>query len=70
MADKNLGTTQHYPEFSTERFLALCGELKQLYVGITRAKQELFIFDEDKMVFCMHIIYQALTICEDIPAYD
>lgn len=51
MADMELGTPKHFPEFSTERFSAICSELKQLYVGITRAKQELFIFDEDETVW-------------------
>jgi hypothetical protein len=50
MADLSIGTPPHHPDFSTERYLALCNELKQLYVSITRAKQELIIFDQDQMV--------------------
>eukprot|EP00026_Physarum_polycephalum_P000228 Phypoly_transcript_00228.p1 GENE.Phypoly_transcript_00228~~Phypoly_transcript_00228.p1 ORF type:complete len:1460 (+),score=271.79 Phypoly_transcript_00228:484-4380(+) len=48
MAEKNIGTPENYPEFSSEKFSALCNELKQLYVGVTRTRQDLFIFDEDE----------------------
>jgi len=60
MAEKQIGTLENYPEFSTERFSALCNELKQLYVGVTRTRQDLFIFDEDEKVLstaCISFIF-------------
>ena len=53
MAEKAIGTPGHYQEFSPEKFSALCNELKQLYVAITRTRQDLFIFDEDVKVFIL-----------------
>ncbi len=42
----NIGTEiESSPDFSSEKFSALNNELKQLYVGITRTRQDLFIFD-------------------------
>lgn len=48
MAENKIGSPENYPEFSNEKFSALCNELKQLYVGVTRTRQDLFIFDEDE----------------------
>jgi superfamily I DNA/RNA helicase len=48
MHEMRLGSTPRFPSFDEGKFAALCGELKQLYVAITRARQELFIIDEDK----------------------
>eukprot|EP00026_Physarum_polycephalum_P000915 Phypoly_transcript_00916.p1 GENE.Phypoly_transcript_00916~~Phypoly_transcript_00916.p1 ORF type:complete len:667 (+),score=75.37 Phypoly_transcript_00916:276-2003(+) len=57
MADRGIGTPQHHPDFLKERCLALCSELKQLYVCVTRAKQELVIFDEDEVTYQPMIDY-------------
>lgn len=50
MDEMKIGTPEHYPEFTQEKFSALSSEFKQLYVGITRTRQDLFIFDEDEKV--------------------
>jgi tetratricopeptide (TPR) repeat protein len=46
MVENNLGRPPKYPAFSVEKHSILSSELKQLYVGVTRARQDLFFFDE------------------------
>lgn len=60
MEEKKIGTPEHYPEFDSEKFAALCVELKQLYVGVTRTRQDLFIFDEDVKVGIFHYVLLLL----------
>ena len=50
MAENNLGQPPKYPSFSVEKHSLLSSELKQLYVGVTRARQDLFFFDESAEV--------------------
>ena len=38
-------------EISSLNIFPLCSELKELYVGITRAKSIMFIYEEDTSVF-------------------
>ncbi|PIA45304.1 hypothetical protein AQUCO_01700678v1 [Aquilegia coerulea] len=47
MAHENLldPLSHKYPSFDEDRHSALCGELKELYVAITRPKQRLWIFE-------------------------
>jgi hypothetical protein len=62
MTEKKIGNPEHYPEFTTEKFSALCNELKQLYVGISRVRQDLFIVDEDEKVCIVIILIYSLPI--------
>ncbi len=63
MADKQIGrVTAHYPKFVEEQFSCLCSEFKQLYVAVTRARQNLFIFDSDTEVCVKRSIY-ILMLC-------
>jgi hypothetical protein len=68
MSDLGASTGVHHPDFSPERDVALCSELKQLYVCVTRAKQELYIFDEDEKVNHILLYSVAHLVFKDTPA--
>jgi hypothetical protein len=50
MSEMHIGKPPPFPDISPENFQAFCSELKQLYVCITRTKQDLIFFDEDEKV--------------------
>lgn len=43
-----INSLEKYPDFDVHRHASLCVELKLLYVLLTRARQNLIIFDEDR----------------------
>ncbi|KAI9566710.1 hypothetical protein HD554DRAFT_2040083 [Boletus coccyginus] len=53
--------TVHAPSFERDesRFAGLCSELKMLYVGITRARKKLWIFDKSDKSEPMRMIWTA-----------
>jgi hypothetical protein len=52
---------ESYPVFDADRYTGLCSELKHLYVAVTRARQRLWIYEEDEE-FCQPMLdYWALS---------
>lgn len=50
---------QHAPAFDELRHLGVCAELKFLYVGLTRARNHLWIWDGSPAAEFMRVRYQS-----------
>lgn len=57
MDAKRLGNQENYPVFEADKFSVLSSEFKQLYVGITRTRHDLYIIDEDTQVNWCYLFF-------------
>jgi ATP-dependent exoDNAse (exonuclease V) beta subunit len=61
LQEVHMGTV---PRFDEIRHAVICTELKNLYVGLTRARRQCWIWDQSEKAAPMKVRGQAL-VCED-----